>query len=328
MKPNARLAVMCAALYIATHAITAAAQQSGGAAMYPAKPIRLIVPQSPGGTSDILARTVAQKLSETMKQTVFVDNRPGAAATIGTNIAAKSAPDGYTMLLVGMGYVVNASLYPKLPYDILKDLTAVTMLAAAPFMLAAHPSLPVKSLKQLIALAKSRPGELSYASGGSGITMVMELLKLQAGINIVYIPYKGTAPALNDLVAGYVQLQILSIISGLPLVKAARIRALAVSTAKRSSVAPEIPTIAESGVPGFDESGQYGILVPAGTPPEIVARLHQEIVKVLQLRDVKNRFASEGAEIVGNAPERYNAIIRSDAEKWPKVIKQSGIRAN
>lgn len=323
MKLSRCFTVFCTASCLAIQSVPADAQQA-----YPAKPIRLIVPLAPGGPSDILARTVAQKLSETVKQTVFVDNRPGAGGTVGTDIAAKSAPDGYTMLLVGIGYAINASLYPKLPYNTLKDLTAVTMLAAAPYILAVHPSLPVKSVKQLIALAKSRPGELNYATGGSGIAVVMALFKLRAGINIVQIPYKGTGPALTDLMAGHVQLQMVNMVAGLPLVKSARIHALAVSTARRSPAVPQIPTIAESGVPNFDESGQHGILVPAGTSPEIVARLHQEILKVLQSHDVKNRLASEGAEIVGNTPEQFNAIIRRDVEKWAQVIKQSGIRAN
>lgn len=297
---------------------------------YPAKPIRLIVPLAPGGPSDILARTVAAKLTEGIKQTVVVDNRPGAGGTVGADIAAKSPPDGYTMILVSTSYSINASLYPKLPYNTLKDLTAVTMLASAPYLLTVHPSLPAKSLKQLLALAKARPGEMNYASGGSGTGphLAMEVLKQRTGMNVVHIPYKGAGPALNDLVAGHVQLQMVNMIAGLPLVKAGRIRALAVSTGKRSDAAPEIPTIAESGVPGFDEGGQHGIMVPAGTPREIVARLHQEIVKVVQSPEIRSRLAGEGAAVAGTTPEQYAEVIRSDVEKWARIIKDLGLRAN
>lgn len=326
MKTHASLAGFFLS-FAACVAVGPAAAQ--GAAGYPAKPIRLIVPLAPGGPSDILARTIAQKLSEGIKQTVVVDNRPGAGGTVGADIAAKSPPDGYTMILVSTSYSINATLYPKLPYDTLKDLVPVTMLAAAPYLLAAHPSLPVKSLQELIALAKARPGELNYASGGSGTGphMAMELLKQRTGVNVVHIPYKGAGPALTDLMAGQVQLQMVNMIAGLPLAKSGRIRALAVSIAKRSPAAPEIPTIEESGV-AFDEGGQHGIMAPAGTPRDIIAKLHREIVRALHLPEVKNRLAGEGAEVVGNTPEEYGAIIRADVEKWAKVIKQSGIRAN
>lgn len=324
---NAVSRIVC--LTVALGAVVAAApafpQQQ-----YPAKPIRLIVPLAPGGPSDILARTVAAKLTEGIKQTVVVDNRPGAGGTVGADIAAKSPPDGYTMILVSTSYSINASLYPKLPYNTLKDLTAVTMLASAPYLLTVHPSLPAKSLKQLLALAKARPGEMNYASGGSGTGphLAMEVLKQRTGMNVVHIPYKGAGPALNDLVAGHVQLQMVNMIAGLPLVKAGRIRALAVSTGKRSDAAPEIPTIAESGVPGFDEGGQHGIMVPAGTPREIVARLHQEIVKVVQSPEIRSRLASEGAAVAGTTPEQYAEVIRSDVEKWARIIKDLGLRAN
>ena len=329
MKLNSCFSAIGAVLCLATHTVPAAAQQTGAAAAYPTKPIRLIVPLAPGGPSDTLARMLAQKLGEGMKQMVIVDNRPGAGSVVGIGIAAKSPPDGYTMILVSTSYSVNAALYSELPYD-MKDLTAVTMLAVAPNILVAHPSLPVKTLKQLIALAKARPGELNYASGGNGTAshMEMELLKLQTGINIVHIPYKGAGPSMIDLIAGHVQLLMPNIIVALPVVKSGRARAIAVSTAKRSSAASEIPTIAESGVPGYDEGGQHGIMVPAGTPRDIVTRLHQEITKILQLSEVKDRLASEGAEVVGNSPEQYMAIIRSDVEKWARVVRSSGIRAD
>ena len=314
-------------------ALTTCALLAAGVAAaqtYPSKPIRLIVPLAPGGPSDTLARTVALRLTEVIGQSVVVENRAGAGGVVGTEIAAKSPPDGYTMILVSTSFTINASLYPKLPYDTLKDLAAVTMLASGPYLIAVHPSLPAKSMKELIALAKARPGQLNYASGGSGTGphMSLELLKLGTGVNIVHIPYKGAGPALIDLMAGHVQIQPVNILVGLPQARAGKLRALAVTTAKRSAAAPELPTVAETVVPGFNEGGQHGILVPAGVTREVIARLHQGIVKVLQNPDVKDRLASEGSEVVGNTPEQYGAIIRSDVEKWAKVIQRTGIRAN
>jgi tripartite-type tricarboxylate transporter receptor subunit TctC len=297
---------------------------------YPVKPVRLIVPLAPGGPSDTLARTLALKLTEVIGQSVVVENRAGAGGVVGTEIAAKSPPDGYTMILVSNSFTINASLYPRLPYDTLKDLAPVTILAVGPYLIAVHPSLPVKSMKELIALAKARPGQLNYASGGSGTGphMSLELLKLGAGVDIVHIPYKGAGPALIDLMAGHVQVQPVNILVGLPQARAGKLRALAVTTAKRSAAAPEFPTIAETVVPGFDEGGQHGILLPAGVPRDIVARLHQGIIKVLQNPEVRDRLAAEGSEVVGNTPEQYGVIIRADVEKWARVIQRTGIRAN
>jgi tripartite-type tricarboxylate transporter receptor subunit TctC len=297
---------------------------------YPAKPIRLIVPLAPGGPSDTLARAVAQKLTEVMGQSVLVDNRAGAGGVVGTEITAKSPPDGYTMMLVSTSFAINASLYPKLPYDTLKDLAPVTLLAEAPYLIAVHPSLPAKSMKELIALARTRPGQLNYGSGGSGTGphMALELLKFGTGTDIVHIPYKGAGPALIDLMAGHLQVQPVNILVGLPQARAGKLRALAVTTAKRSAAAPELPTVAETVLPGFNEGGHHGILVPAGTPRDIVARLRQDILKVLQNPDVKDRLAAEGSEVVGNTPEEFGAMIRADVEKWAKVIQRTGIRAN
>ena len=297
---------------------------------YPSKTIRLIVPLAPGGPSDTLARAVAARLTEVMGQSVIVENRAGAGGTVGTDVAAKSPSDGYTMLLISNSFAINASLYTRLPYDTLKDLQAVTLIAAAPYLITVHPSLPARSMKELIALARARPGQLNYASGGSGTGphMALELLKLGTGVNIVHIPYKGAGPALIDLMAGHVELQPVNMLVGLPQARAGKLRALAVTTAKRSTAASEIPTIAETVLPGFDEGGQHGIVVPAGTPREIVVRLHQGIIKVLQNPDVKDRLAAEGSEVVGNSPEQFGAIIRGDVEKWAKVIQRTGIRAN
>jgi tripartite-type tricarboxylate transporter receptor subunit TctC len=317
---------VAAVLLGACLAATGACAQSG----YPAKPVRLIVPLAPGGPSDILARTMAQKMTEGLKQTVLVDNRTGAGGTIGTDVAAKSPPDGYTMLLIAAAtYTINANLYSKLPFDARKDLAPVSILAAAPYILTVHPALPVTTLKQLIALAKARPKDLNYASGGTGTgpQMAMELLKLKTGISLVHIPYKGTGAALPDMIAGHVQVALFNMIAALPVVQTGRLRGLAVSGAKRSARLPDAPTITESGVPGFEEVGGHMIMVPAATPKEIVARLHQEMMKALQSPDVKARLEQEGAEIIGNTPDQAAAIIRADLDKWAEVIRKTGIKA-
>jgi tripartite-type tricarboxylate transporter receptor subunit TctC len=321
---TARLAATGAACVFAI-ALPCSAQQS-----YPAKPIRLVDVYAPGGPSDVLARTVSARLSERLKQTVIVENRPGAGGTVGTEIAAKAPADGYTLLIIASALSINASLYSKLPYDTLRDFVPITVLVSAPYLLTAHPSLPASSVRDLIALAKARPGELNYGSGGSGTGphMAMELMKQQASIDITHVPYKGAGPAMIDLVAGQVQVMMVSMIAGMPYVKAGKMKALAVSSATRSTAAPEIPTVAESGLPGFDESGYYGILAPAGTPREIVNRLHAEILAVLNLPDLKARFAAEGAKVIGNTPEQYATLIREDIAKWARVIKASGIRPN
>jgi tripartite-type tricarboxylate transporter receptor subunit TctC len=298
---------------------------------YPVKPIRLIVPLAPGGPSDILGRSMAQKLSESFKQTVFVENRTGAGGTIGTDIAAKSTPDGYNMLLIAVAtYTINATLYPKLPYDPLKDLAPVTILAGAPYILVVHPTLPVRTLKQLVVLAKARPGELNYSSGGTGTgpQLATEVLKANTGIDIVHVPYKGAGPALNDLVAGHVHLQLANMIASLPFVQSGRLRGIAVSGAKRSSMLPDVPTIAESGVAGLEEVGGHMIMVPGGTPREIVARLHQELINVLQQPDVRARLANEGAEIFGTPPDQAAVVVRNEIDRMAKIIRRLGIQAN
>lgn len=324
MRPNVRAGIllMLAASLIAGTVV---------AQTYPSKPIRLIVPLAPGGPSDILARAMGQKLTESLKQTVIVDNRTGAGGMLGIDLAAKSPPDGYTTLLVAVAtYTINASLYPKLPYDPQKDLTPVTILAGAPYILVVHPALPVRNVKQLIALAKARPGELNYSSGGAGTGphLATEVFKANAGINVVHIPYKGAGPALNDLVAGHVQFQLANMIASLPLVQSGRLRAIAVSGSKRSTRLPDVPTIAESGIAGLDDVGGHMIMVPGATPREIIARLHQELVRVLQQPEVKVRLVNEGAEILGTPPEEAAAIIRNDIQKWAQLIRQLKLQAN
>ena len=317
------------AVFAFAAALLVAAPAHGQA--YPARPIRLVVPLAPGGPSDILARSMAQKLTEGLMQTVFVENRTGAGGTIGIDVAAKSPPDGHTLLLVAVAtYTINASLYPKLPYDPHKDLAPVSILAGAPYILVVHPALPVRNLKQLIALDRARPGELNYSSGGTGTGphLATEVLKANTGMTAVHIAYKGAGPALIDLVAGQVQFQLANMIASLPFVKNNRLRGIAVSGSRRSRVLPELPTISESGVPGLEEVGGHMIMVPGATPRDLVARLHQELIKVLEQPEVKARLEGEGAEIFGTSPEQSAAVVKSEIERMAKIIKRLGLQAN
>jgi len=298
---------------------------------YPAKPIRMIVPLAPGGPSDILARAMALKMGESMKQAVVVDNRTGAGGTIGTDIAAKAPADGYNMLLIAVAtYTINANLYKKLPYDPRKDLTPVSVLAAAPYVLVVHPSLPVKTFKDLVVLSKARAKDLNYASGGTGTgpQLAFELVMQQAGMKITHVPYKGTGPALNDIIAGQVQVANFNMIAAMPVVSAGRLRAVAVGGAKRYAKLPDVPTFGELGIKGFEVPTGHMIMVPAATPKDIIARLNQEAVKAVNSPDVRQRLEHEGAEIVGNRPEEAAAIVRSEMEKWGPVIRNAGITPN
>ena len=312
--------LISASMVIATSAL---------AQSYPVKPIRLVVPLAPGGPSDLLARTMAQQLTPALGQPIVVDNRTGAGGTIGVDIAAKSPPDGYTLLLIASStYTITANLYPKLPYDARRDLTPVSILAAGPYMMTVHPSLPAKTFKELLALAKAHPHDLNYGSGGTGTgpQMSMELLKLKTGLSITHIPYKGTGPMLIDHMAGHIQVSLSNLIAALPVVESKRLRALVVTGAKRSNKLPEVPTLEESGIPGFDDISGHMILVPAGTPKDIITRLNRELVKALRAPDVVARLENEGAEIIGNTPEEAAAIVRADLDKWADVIKRSGIK--
>lgn len=298
---------------------------------YPAKPIRLIVPLAPGGPSDILARTMAQKMGESMKQSIVVDNRTGAGGTIGTDIATKAPADGYNLLLIAVAtYTINANLYKKLPFDPRKDLVPVSVLAAAPYVLTVHPSLPVKSMKELIAIAKTRSKDLNYASGGTGTgpQLAFELVMQQTGMKITHIPYKGTGPALNDMISGQVQVALFNMIAAMPVVNSGRLRAIAVSGAKRYAKLPDLPTFAELGIKGFEVPTGHMIMAPAATPRDIIAKLHQEAVKAVQSPDVKARLEAEGAEIVGNTPDQAAAIINTELGKWAEVIRKAGITLN
>jgi tripartite-type tricarboxylate transporter receptor subunit TctC len=297
---------------------------------YPQKPIRFILPFPPGGGTDTLGRIVGQKLGESLGQQVVIDNRPGAGANIGAELAAKSPPDGYTIFMGNVAHTINASLYSKLNYDLVKDFAPVTMLGLTANIVVVHPSVPAKSLKELIALAKARPGELNYASSGSGSSshLAGELFKNMAHINMTHIPYKGGGPAVVNLISGEASVGFATMPSALPHVKAGKLRALAVTTSQRSQAAPDLPTVAEAGVPGYEASTWYCLLLPAGTPHDIVARLNAEMVKVLRHADVKNRLTGLGYEITTTTPEQLAAHIRSEIAKWGKVVKATGIHVD
>ena len=296
---------------------------------YPSKPVRMIVPFPAGGATDIVGRLIAQKLTESWSQQVIVDNRGGAGGTIGSDAAAKSPPDGYTMLIgTSSTHAVAPSLYAKLAYDPLRDFAPVTLIANATILLAIHPSLPAKSVRDLIALAKKQPDALAFASSGNGgiSHLVGEQFKSVAGIRMLHVPYKGDSPALIDLVSGQVHLMFGTAVSFLPYVKSGRLNALAVTNPKRSPIVPEVPTVAESGLPGFEALQWFGILTPAGTPREIVAKINADVVKALRAPDVRERMTSLGAEVVGSTPEQFAAFVKADTAKWAKVVKASGAR--
>jgi len=303
---------------------------AGAADAYPAKPIRFVVAFPPGGGTDIIARSIAQKLAERIAQQVVVDNRPGAGGNIGTDIVAKAAPDGYTMLMGSAGpLAINASLFAKMPFDPVRDLAPVTLAASTPNVLVLHPSLKAATVKELIALARARPGEINFASSGHGTPahLAGELFNSMAGVKMVHVPYKGAAPALADLLGGQVQLMFSTMPPALPHVKDGKLRALAVTSAKRSPAAPELPTVDEIALPGFEANTWHGVVVPAGTPETIVARLNREIVAILHLPEVVERLSGQGAEPVGSTPQEFAAYIKSEALKWAKVVRDSGAKA-
>jgi tripartite-type tricarboxylate transporter receptor subunit TctC len=308
-------------LVAATFACGAAAQS------YPSKPIRVIVGQAPGGATDIVSRALAQKLTDGLGQTVVIDNRSGAAGSIGSAIAASAPPDGYTALIISSTYTINPSLYKKLPFDPVRDLQPVTLIASSPFLLMVHPSIAAKTPRELIALAKTR--KLTFASGGIGSSghLATELFSSMAGIELTHVPYKGAGPALIDTLGGQVNVIMSSIVSGMPYAKAGRLRALAITTRTRSPALPELPTISESALPGYDFSSWYGLMVPAGTPQPVIGRLHDETVKALKLPDLQQRLASEGCDAVGSTPEQLAAYIKTEMARWAKVVKASGMQA-
>jgi tripartite-type tricarboxylate transporter receptor subunit TctC len=308
--------------------LTAAFAAPALAQSYPAKPVRIVVPYPPGGPNDIVARTVGQKLSEQLGQPVIVDNKPGASGNIGAESVAKSPADGYTLLLLTTGHTINPSLYPKLGYDLEKDLAPVTQLTAGPMVVVANPSLPAKNIKELISLAKAKPGSLNFGSAGNGSSthLAPELFSSMAGIKMNHIPYKGSAPALTDLMAGQIQVAFDFMISAMPHVKSGKIKALAVTSTIRSPAAPDLPTVAESGVPGFEVIGWNGLVVPARTPKDAVAKLNAELKKALDQPDTKERFAAQGFSATWTTPEKFGAYIESEHAKWAKVVKDSGAK--
>ena len=294
---------------------------------YPSKPIKLIVPFPAAGTTDFLARILGQELTKAWGQQVIVDNRPGAGGNIGSDLVAKSAPDGYTLVMGAVGtHAINASLYKKMPYDTVKDFAPITLIAMVPNILVVHPAVPAKSVKELIEYAKANPGKLNFASSGNGTSVHLsgELFKTMAGVSMTHVPYKGSAQALPDLLGGQVQLTFDNMPSMLPHVKAGKLRALAVTSSKRSPAMPDLPTIAEAGVAGYEASSWFGVLAPAGTPSAIVTKLNGEIVRILGLPEIKERLSSQGAEPVGNSPEQFAAYITAEMTKWGNVVKVSG----
>ena len=304
-------------------AVLAAAQP------YPTRPVRMVMPYPAGGPTDLIGRVVAQGLSAALGQPVIVENRPGASALVGTEAAARAPADGYTLLMATSTNAINAAGHPRLPYDLVKDFEPVIYIASACQVLVVHPSLPSRTTQQLVSLARAKPGQLNFASSGTGTSghLAMELLKTMTKVDIVHIPYKGSAPAMNDLLGGQVAIAFVNIIAGLPPARLGKLRALAVSCIKRSALAPDLPTVAESGLPGFDIVAWFGVMVPARTPKEVVARLNSEIARVIQMPETFDRLVSQGAEpVAANTPEQFRAFVASDIAKWRKLMDDAGIR--
>jgi tripartite-type tricarboxylate transporter receptor subunit TctC len=321
-------AILCVAAQAA--AMTACAQNVPGRSSYPNRTIRILLPFPPGGGSDIMARKIAQKMTERWGQQVVVDNRPGAGGNIAAEAAANAAPDGYTLLVAASAQLaVNPSVYPKLPFDPVKSFAPISLVGSVPNMLVANPSLPVHSLKEFIAFAKARPGQLNYATAGSGSTahLSVELLKLETGIELLHVPYRGAAPALTDVISGQVPVLMAGIPSVLAQVKAGKLRALGITALKRSQAAPGIPTFSET-IPKFEAIVWYGLLAPAGTPADIVDKLNEEVLNILRMNDAKEMFAAQGIEIIGSSPAEFAAYIKSELAKWAVVVKKSGTKAD
>jgi tripartite-type tricarboxylate transporter receptor subunit TctC len=297
---------------------------------YPVKPVRVLVGFPPGAGVDITTRLFTPKLAEALGQPFVVDNRPGAAGNIAAEVAAKTPPDGYSILSASAPIVMSQALYSKPGFNLERDFEPIGMMASAPFILVVHPSLPARSLKEFVALAKSRPGQMAFASTGNGSTphLSMEMLKAQAGINLVHVPYKGTPQAVIDLLSGQVQAMFANTLSVLPHVKAGRLRALAISSAKRSAAAPELPTVAESGMPGYESGTWFGMFAPAGTPREIISRLNGEINKIVATAEMKSRLVAQGADPISVTPEQFRAFVKNELARWGKIVKTVGIKVD
>jgi tripartite-type tricarboxylate transporter receptor subunit TctC len=308
--------------------IVASASVYAQTAGYPSRPIRLIVPFAAGGGLEITARSIGQKLTAKRGQSIVIDNRPGAATIVGTDIASKATPDGYTLLMITTTFAINPSLYGKLPYDPMRDFAPVTQINSVPNILVVNPSIPAQNVRELIALAKAKPGQLNYASAGAGTSphLATELLKTMAGIDMTHIPYKGIPPAVTDVIAGRVSMLMTTTISAGPHVKSGKLRALAVTSPKRLTAMPEIPAIAET-VPGYEADAFQAMLAPAGVPREIVRQLAVDIADILKLPDIRERIMADGAEPIGSTPEAFAAFLKRETTKWGKVVKDSGAKA-
>ena len=321
-----RLLHVLAGALLAGLAAGAAAQDP--AATYPNRPIRIVVGFSPGGATDIVARTVANEMQRTWGQPVVIDNKPGGGSNIGSDIVAKAPPDGYTLLLGTIANATNMSIYKNMTYDTLRDFAPVTQTVSAPSVLVVNPNVPANNLKELIALAKAQPGKLAYASSGAGGSphLAGEMLAQRAGIQIIHVPYKGAAPALADVLSGVVAMGFKTALSAIPHMQTGKLRPIAVAAAQRLPQIPNVPTMAEAGMPGFEVSSWNGLLAPAKTPAPIIAKLHREVVRILALPEVRERFAAQGADPVGSSPEEFRAYIAAEIDKWAKVVRESGAR--
>ena len=318
------LIALCAALALHALPTTALAQS------FPAKPVKIIVPSAPGDGSDILARAIGAKLTERWGQAVTVENRPGAGGVVGTEAAAKAPGDGYTVIMGNAGsHAINQALYTKLPYDVLRDFTPITLVASAPNVFVIHPSIPARTVAEFIALAKKEPGKFAYASGGNGSSAHLnaEMLKAFAGIELTHIPYKGASPAIADVMAGQVQLMIGNLPPILPHIKSGKLRALAVTTPTRFAATPDLPPMLET-VPGYESLAWFGLFTPAATPKDAVAKWHADVVSVLALPEIRERIVQLGFDTVGNTPEAYATLVRADIAKWQRVVKQSGAKVD
>lgn len=309
-------------------AVTGMGAQCVLAQNYPTRAIRLVVPSSPGGGTDITGRIMAHKLTEQLGQQVVVDNRAGAGTIIGNDIAAKSAPDGYTLLMGLSTLAINPSMYAKLPYDALRDFAPISQVVSSPNILTVHPSVPAKSVKEFIALARAKPGSITFGSAGLGTSPHLsgELLRTLAKIDIVHVPYKGSGQSIISLLAGEIGANFPSVPTAIPYIKAGKLRGLGVTTVKRTLALPDVPSIAEAGVPGYEATQWFGVLAPSGTPRAIIDRLHQEIVRALRAPDVRDRLIADGTDPVGNTPEEFAQYIKSETDKWARVIKAAGIK--
>jgi tripartite-type tricarboxylate transporter receptor subunit TctC len=317
----------CGVAFVLSLALAGYAAAQG----YPNKPIHIVAPSTPGDAPDVIARLLADKLSTALGTQVIVDNKPGAGGVVGSEFVAKAAPDGYTVIMGNAGsHGINAAVYTKLPYDIQRDFAPVSQIAVAPNIFVINPEIPAKTIQEFVAYAKARPGKLAYASGGNGSSshMSMELFKSMTGVDLIHVPYKGSSPALTDVVAGQDAIMSVNMPPAVPLVKAGKLRALAVTTSTRSPLMPEVPTVAESGLPGYETVAWFGVLAPAGTPRDVVDKLSVEIAKIARLPEMRERLTSLGAEPVGSTPEQFAAIIARDIAKWTALSKSVGIKVD